>query len=78
MGNNFKYLYILYNDIRYNFQTHYNNLNLSQILLFNIPLKFKLYLANKEFKIKKQISLRKIEINKSLKEVINLLGKKKE
>ena len=76
-GKYFKHIYILYNETRYNFQTEYNNLNLSRILLFNIPLKFKIYLADKERKIKKNFQFK---VGKPIKELnegeIKTLGKK--
>ena len=77
-GKYFKYLYIIYNEIRYNFQTEYNNLNLSRILLFNIPLEFNIYLADKIKKIKPKFFIKNLKVIKPKKEeAINILGKKR-
>lgn len=74
-GKYFKYLNILTNGIRYNFKTEYNNLNLSRIIIYNIPLGFNIFLSDK-IKENNFLEKQKKSIN-SIKNEINLLRKKR-
>lgn len=60
-GEYFKNLNILSKDIKYNFSTVYNDLNLCRIYFLNIPLGFKIYLSKKENYLKKEEEIKEKE-----------------
>ena len=78
-AKNYKSLCISYGNYKYTFDTAYNNLSLSRIILLNAKLDFEIFLINNEAKIQKvkpKISNKRKNVKLEEQISLNVLGRK--